>query len=128
VARVIQQPADHAYRRRAQPRRLAHWDPTVTAWLDAGLPIKRMLELARADPTAPYTGSPATWYRYVHCHQQARAAAAAKCTSCRERQYRGEGLSLAKHVAPPPQKRPLKLFPAPSEPLSAPTAIRFAIV
>ena len=77
VARVIQQPADHAYRRRAQPSRLVHWDPTVTAWLDAGLPIKRMLELARADATAPYTGSPATWYRYVHGHQQTRAAAAA---------------------------------------------------
>jgi transposase len=77
VARVIQEPTDHAYRRRAQPSRLAHWDPTVTAWLDAGLPIKRMLELARADAMAPYTGSPATWYRYVHHHQQARAAAAA---------------------------------------------------
>src|SRR5437870_9160936 len=50
---------------------------SVTAWLDAGLPIKRMLELVRADATAPYTGSPAAWYRYVHPHQQARAAAAA---------------------------------------------------
>src|SRR2546426_2934685 len=36
-----------------------------------------MLELVGGDATAPYTGSPATWYRYVHRHQQARAAAAA---------------------------------------------------
>jgi transposase len=77
VARVVRQPIDHAYQRRSRPSRLAQWDAAVTAWLDAGLPIKRMLELVRADGTTPYTGSPATWYRYVHRHQQARAAAAA---------------------------------------------------
>jgi len=77
VARVVRQPVDHAYQRRSRPSRLAQWDAAVTAWLDASLPIKRMLELVRADSTTPYTGSPATWYRYVHRHQQARAAAAA---------------------------------------------------
>src|SRR5207247_1617023 len=77
VARVVRQPVDHAYQRRSRPSRLAQWDAAVTAWLDASLPIKRMLELVRADSTTPYTGSPATWYRYVHRHQQARTAAAA---------------------------------------------------
>ena len=77
VARVVRQPIDHPYQRRSRPSRLAAWDASVTAWLDAGLPIKRMLELVRADATTPYTGSPATWYRYVHRHQEARAAAAA---------------------------------------------------
>ncbi len=48
VARVVAQPIDQTYQRRAQPSRLAHWDPTVLAWLDAGLPIKRMLELSSA--------------------------------------------------------------------------------
>lgn len=76
VARVMRQAVDHAYRRRPS-NRLAHWDAAVATWLDAGLPIKRMLELARSDATTPYTGSPATWYRYVHRHQQARAADAA---------------------------------------------------
>jgi hypothetical protein len=76
VARVMRQPVDHAYRRRPS-NRLAHWDAAVITWLDADLPIKRMLELARSDATTPYTGSPATWYRYVHRHQQARAADAA---------------------------------------------------
>src|SRR5438445_512987 len=74
---AARRPIDHPYQRRSRPSRLAAWDASVTAWLDAGLPIKRMLELVRADATTPYTGSPATWYRYVHRHQEARAAAAA---------------------------------------------------
>lgn len=77
VARVVQQPIAHAYQRPAKPHRLALWDQQITAWLDAGLPIKRMLALARAEAPDAYTGSPATWYRYVHRHQQARAATAA---------------------------------------------------
>jgi transposase len=49
----------------------------VSGWLDAELPIKRMLELARADATTPYTGSAATWYRFVGHRRRARAAAVA---------------------------------------------------
>lgn len=48
VARVRRQPIDQTYRRRVPPSRLAQWDETVTAWLDAGLPIKRMLELGES--------------------------------------------------------------------------------
>jgi len=45
VARVVRQPVDHTYQRRSRPSRLAHYDASVTTWLDGGLPIKRMLEL-----------------------------------------------------------------------------------
>src|SRR5437867_4612946 len=70
VARVMREPVDHTYQRRSRPSRLAQWDESVAAWLDAGLPIKRMLELVRADATVPYTGSPATWYRYVRSEER----------------------------------------------------------
>jgi transposase len=77
VARVLTAPVDHRYRRVPKPSPWAAWEATVAAWLDADLPIKRMLELARADATTPYTGSASTWYRFVGHRKRARAAAAA---------------------------------------------------
>jgi transposase len=77
VARVLEQPVDHRYRRRTPLSAWASWEPAIGEWLDAKLPIKRMLELARADATTPFTASPATWYRLVTGVQRARAASAA---------------------------------------------------
>jgi transposase len=77
VARALTQPVDHRYRRSAAPHRWADWEAAVSGWLDVELPIKRMLELARADATTPYTGSAATWYRFVGQRKRARAAAVA---------------------------------------------------
>jgi transposase len=77
VARVLDQPVDHRYPRRTPRSAWASWEPVIGEWLDAKLPIKRMLELARADATTPFTASPATWYRLVTGVQRARAATAA---------------------------------------------------
>jgi hypothetical protein len=41
-------------------RAWAMWEPAIARWLYAALPIKRMLELARADATAPFTASAGT--------------------------------------------------------------------
>ena len=77
VARVLAQPVDHRYARPPRSSPWAHWEPTVVGWLDADLPVKRMLELARADATTPYTASAASWYRFVAGLKRVRAAAAA---------------------------------------------------
>src|SRR2546427_7160000 len=77
VARVLGQPVDHRYARPARSSPWAHWEPTVVGWLETELPVKRMLELARADATTPYTASAASWYRFVAGLKRARAAAAA---------------------------------------------------
>ena len=47
VARVLEQPVDHRYRRRTPLSAWASWEPAIGEWLDAKLPIKRMLEVAR---------------------------------------------------------------------------------
>jgi len=77
VARVLAQPVEHRYARPARSSPWAHWEPTVVGWLEADLPVKRMLELARADATTPYTASAASWYRFVAGLKRVRAAAAA---------------------------------------------------
>jgi len=76
VARALTQPVEHGYRRRTPLSAWAGWEPAIGQWLDAGLPVKRMLELARADATTPFTASAATWYRLVNRLQRARAASA----------------------------------------------------
>src|SRR5207249_12235091 len=77
VARVLAQPVEHRYARPPRSSPWAHWEPTVVGWLEAGLPVKRMLELARADATTPYTASAASWYRFVAGLKRVPAAAAA---------------------------------------------------
>src|SRR5439155_1475365 len=87
VARVLAQPVDHRYARPPRSSPWAHWEPAVVGWLEADLPVKRMLELARADATTPYTASAASWYRFVAGLKRVRAAAAAVepgvCPLCR---------------------------------------------
>ncbi|MFN8544928.1 MAG: hypothetical protein U0807_12110 [Candidatus Binatia bacterium] len=70
------QPEGHRCRRRIPLSAWAGWEPAIGQWLDTGLPVKRMLELARADATTPFTASAATWYRLVQRQQRARAASA----------------------------------------------------
>jgi transposase len=57
IARVLRDPVD----RRPSPRRrrsqVDPYRPQIAQWLAAGLPVVRMLELARADTERPYTGS-----------------------------------------------------------------------
>lgn len=65
VARVLQEPVDPPRHRRPRPSPLEGWRPALTSWLREGIPIRRMLELVRQDPTAPYPGGVSTFYRYI---------------------------------------------------------------
>jgi transposase len=64
VARVLTEPTDPPRRRQRasalEPRRSA-----VLSWIAEAVPTTRMLELARQDPAAPYTGGASTFYRFV---------------------------------------------------------------
>jgi transposase len=46
----------------------------IARWLDEGLSVRRMVELARADPTQPFLGSDVAFYNYVRPLRQARRA------------------------------------------------------
>jgi len=76
VARVLSEPTDPARQRQRasalEPRRAA-----VVSWIEADIPATRMLELARQDPAAPYTGGASTFYRFVARLRADRAANAA---------------------------------------------------
>jgi len=76
VARVLQEPVDPPRHRRRRPSPLDQWRAELTSWLREGIPIRRMLELVRSDPTAPYAGGASTFYRYV-AHLRAALAAGA---------------------------------------------------
>jgi transposase len=64
AARVLTEPTDPPRRRQRasalEPRR-----PAVLSWIAEDIPTTRMLELARQDPAAPYTGGASTFYRFV---------------------------------------------------------------
>jgi transposase len=57
IARVLRDPVDRRPRPRRRRSQVDPYRPQIEQWLAAGLPAVRMLELARADPEHPYTGS-----------------------------------------------------------------------
>jgi|DewCreStandDraft_4_1066084.scaffolds.fasta_scaffold31609_3 transposase len=65
VARVLAEPLDPPRRRRARPAVLAGRRDELLSWIREGIPTRRMLELVRQDPQAPYTGGASTFYRFV---------------------------------------------------------------
>jgi transposase len=76
VARVLVEPTDPP-RRRQRDSSLAARRAALESWLEADIPTTRMLELAREDPAAPYTGGASTFYRFVARLRAERAAGAA---------------------------------------------------
>jgi transposase len=64
VARVLTEPTDPP-RRRRRPGALDDRRAALLSWLAEDIPTTRMLELARQDPAAPYTGGASTFYRFV---------------------------------------------------------------
>jgi len=56
VSRVLHEPVDRAPTKRQRPSKADPFRPQIEAWVREGLTAQRMLELARADPLAPYTG------------------------------------------------------------------------
>jgi len=64
VARVLTEPTDRP-RRRQRASTLEERRAAVRSWIAEAIPTTRMLELARQDPAAPYTGGASTFYRFV---------------------------------------------------------------
>lgn len=75
VARVLREPRDKAPTPRQRTSRVAVFDAQIAQWLEANLSVRRMIELARADPDHPYQGSDPAFYAYVRPLRQARRTA-----------------------------------------------------
>jgi len=65
IARVLREPVDRAPQPRQRESAIAVFDAQIARWLDQGLLVTRMLELARADPDHPYTGGPTAFFTYI---------------------------------------------------------------
>lgn len=65
IARVLAEPTEPPRRRRVRPGTLDPQREALLSWIREEIPTTRMLELARQDPTAPYTGGVSTFYRFV---------------------------------------------------------------
>ena len=65
VARALGEPTDPRRRRRVRPGTLDTRREALLSWIREEVPVTRMLELARQDPTAPYPGGASTFYRFV---------------------------------------------------------------
>jgi transposase len=79
VARVLQEPVTRTPRRRRRRSQVDPYRERIVGWLQEGLSAVRMLELVRADPDHPYTGSRSQFGEMVRrlraeeAHQQAMA-------------------------------------------------------
>src|SRR4051794_12142077 len=56
VARALQEPVDRLPARHQRASQVDPYRPQIEHWLNDGLSIVRMLELARTDPPLPYRG------------------------------------------------------------------------
>jgi transposase len=56
VARVLKEPVEQPPPKRRRPSKVEAYRPQIERWIDEGLSIVRMVELARADAAQPYTG------------------------------------------------------------------------
>src|SRR5450759_2140051 len=60
VARALQEPVEREPARRHRSSSVDAYRPQIEQWLDDGLSIVRMFELARADAGQPFTGGRST--------------------------------------------------------------------
>jgi transposase len=56
ISRVLREPLDRAPAGRQRRSQVDPYRTQIAAWLEEGVPVVRMLELARDDPEQPYTG------------------------------------------------------------------------
>jgi len=78
ISRVLHEPVDRPPSSRRRPSRIDPYREQIVGWLEEGLPVVRMLELARTDADRPYTGSRSQFGEMVRRirkeQDQARAA------------------------------------------------------
>jgi transposase len=77
VSRVLHEPVDRGAAPRHRRSQVDPYRPQIERWLEEGLSVVRMLELARSDPDAPYTGSRSQFGEIVRRIRQERDQARA---------------------------------------------------
>lgn len=65
VARVLREEVEKKPKTRERSSAVAVFDAQIAQWLEQGLSVIRMLELARAHPDHPYTAGETAFYDYV---------------------------------------------------------------
>ena len=65
VARLLAEPMDKEYERRAVDNAATPYEESIRGWLENNVPVKRMLELVRQDKDRPYKGGKSAFYRSV---------------------------------------------------------------
>lgn len=65
VSRAMKQPVDKKYTSRQSTSQVERYRESIEAWVKAKLTVVRMLEKAREDLEAPYTGGKTAFYEYV---------------------------------------------------------------
>lgn len=74
VAQALREPLDKAPAPRDRPSVVSVYDARIRVWVEEGLPVTRMLELARADIHQPYQGGPTAFFDYVRKFRRNRGA------------------------------------------------------
>jgi transposase len=72
VARVLREEVEKKPKTRERSSTVAVFDAQIAQWLEQGLSVIRMLELARAHPDHPYSGGETAFYDYVRKVRRAR--------------------------------------------------------
>ncbi len=72
INRVLQEPVDRLPTRRQRRSQVDPYREQIERWLDADVPVVRMLELARREPEQPYTGSRSQFGEMVRRIRQGR--------------------------------------------------------
>jgi len=77
IAKVLKEEIDKKPTKRNRKSAASVYDEQIQGWQDQGLPVIRMLEMARADQTHPYRGSETAFYDHVRKLRRARQVAPA---------------------------------------------------
>lgn len=78
VKKALSEPVFREKKPRKRTSAVAVFDEQIKIWLDQQVKIKRMVELAQADPDHPYTGGETAFYDYVRGVRKARGLVPAK--------------------------------------------------
>jgi transposase len=76
VARALAEPVDKIPVARNRLSSIAIFETQIEQWLEQKIQVKRMLELACADPLHPYQGKPTAFYDFVRKVREARQSRA----------------------------------------------------
>src|SRR5690349_18441045 len=76
IARALREEVDKQPQSRQRLSSVAVFETQINSWLDKGLPVIRMLELAREDAEHPYQGGETAFYDYVRKVRRGRKQSA----------------------------------------------------